>query len=97
MLYGAKCWLTKRRYVQQLSVAEMRMLRWICGNTRIDRVQNDGIHERLRVTPVEEKLVQHRFRWFEHIQQRSIEAPIRSGVIRRSGNEKRDRGRPNLT
>jgi hypothetical protein len=25
------------------------------------------------------------------------EAPVRSGVIRRSGNEKRDRGRPNLT
>jgi hypothetical protein len=73
------------------------MLRWICGNTRRDRVQNDDIHERLRVTPVEEKLVQHHFTWFEHIQQRSMEAPIRSVVIRRSGNEKKDRGRPNLT
>ena len=29
MLYGAECWPTKRRYVQQLSVAEMRTLRWI--------------------------------------------------------------------
>jgi hypothetical protein len=27
MLYGAECWLTKRRHVQQLSVAEMHMLR----------------------------------------------------------------------
>jgi hypothetical protein len=27
MLYGVKCWSTKRRHVQQLSVAEMRMLR----------------------------------------------------------------------
>ena len=27
MLYGAKCWPTKRRHVQQISVAEMRMLR----------------------------------------------------------------------
>jgi hypothetical protein len=26
MLYGAKCWPTKRRHVQQLSVAEIRML-----------------------------------------------------------------------
>jgi hypothetical protein len=26
MLYGAECWSTKRRHVQQLSVAEMRML-----------------------------------------------------------------------
>jgi hypothetical protein len=27
MLYGAGCWSTKRRHDQQLSVAEMRMLR----------------------------------------------------------------------
>jgi hypothetical protein len=62
MLYGAECWPAKRRHAQQLSVAEMRMLRWICGHTRRDRVQNDGIRERLGVTPVEEKLVQHRLR-----------------------------------
>ncbi|KAM0884725.1 hypothetical protein ACQ4PT_030802 [Festuca glaucescens] len=37
MLYGAECWPTKRRHIQQLSVAEMRMLRWICGHTRKDR------------------------------------------------------------
>jgi hypothetical protein len=73
------------------------MLRWICSNTRRDRVRNDDIRERLRVTPVEEKLVQYRLRWFEHIQRRRAETPVRSGVIRRSGNEKRDRGRPNLT
>jgi hypothetical protein len=26
ILYGAECWPTKRRHVEQLSVAEMRML-----------------------------------------------------------------------
>jgi hypothetical protein len=91
-------WPTKRRHVQQLSVAKMRMLRWICGNTRRDRIRNDDIREkRLGVAPVEEKLMQHRLRWFGHIQRRPVEAPVRSGVIRRSGNEKRCRGRPNLT
>jgi hypothetical protein len=49
------------------------------------------------MAPVEEKLVQHRLRWFGHIQRRPTEAPVRSGVIRRSGNEKRGRRRPNLT
>jgi hypothetical protein len=49
------------------------------------------------VAPVEEKLMQHHFRWFGHIQRRPVEAPVRSGVIRWSGNEKRGRGRPNLT
>jgi hypothetical protein len=47
MLYGAEYWPIKWRHVQQLSVAEMRMLRWICGNTRRDRVWDDDIHERL--------------------------------------------------
>jgi hypothetical protein len=82
MLYGAECWSTKRRHAQQLSVAEMRMLQWICGNTRRDRVRNDDIHERLGVAPVEEKLVQYRLRWFEHIQRGPVEAPVRSGEIR---------------
>jgi hypothetical protein len=39
MLYGAECWPTKRRHILQLSVAEMCMLRWICGYTRLDRVR----------------------------------------------------------
>jgi hypothetical protein len=69
----------------------------VYGNTRRDRVRNDDIRDRLGVTPVEEKLVQHRLRWFGHIQRRTTEAPVRSGVIRRSDNKKRDRRRPNLT
>jgi hypothetical protein len=96
MLYGAECWPTKKQHAQQLSVAEMHMLRWICGYTRRDRVQNDDIRERLEVTPVEEKLVQHRLRWFEQIQWKPVEASIRNGIIR-TGNEKRRRGRPSLT
>ena len=45
MLYGAECWPTKRRHVQQLGVAEMRMLRWMCGHTRKDWVRNDDIRD----------------------------------------------------
>src|ERR1043165_9045496 len=86
MLYGAECWPTKRRHVQQLGVTEMRMLRWACGHTRKDRIRNDVIRERVGVAPIEEKLVQHRLRWFGHI-----------GRLRRADNVKRGRGRPNLT
>jgi hypothetical protein len=49
------------------------------------------------VAPIEEKLMQHRLRWFAHIQQRPEEAPVHIGIIRRPENVKRGRGRPTLT
>ena len=97
MLYGAECWPTKRRHVQQLSVAEMRMLRWFCGHTRRDRVRNEVIRDRVGVAPIEEKLTQHRLRWFGHVQRRPPEAPVRNGVLELVDNVKRGRGRPKLT
>ena len=56
ILYGAECWPTKRRHVQQLSVAEMRMLRWFCGHIKRDRVRNETIWDRVGVAQIEEKL-----------------------------------------
>ena len=97
MLYGAEYWPTKRRHFEQLSVAKMRMLRWICGHTRMDRVRNDGIRDRIGVAPIEEKLVQHRLRWFGHVQRRPSEAPVHCGVLCRDTNVRRGRGRPKLT
>jgi hypothetical protein len=64
---------------------------------RMDRVRNDDIRDRLGVAPIEEKLVQHRLRWFGHIQRRPSEAPMHCGVLSRDINVRRDRGRPKLT
>jgi hypothetical protein len=49
------------------------------------------------MTPVEEKLMQHRLRWFGHMQRRLAEALIHNGVIRQTGNKKKGRRRSNLT
>jgi hypothetical protein len=97
MLYGAECWPTKRQHVQQLSVAEMRMLWWFRGHTRRDRVRNEVIRDRIGVAPIEEKLIQHRLRWFGHVQRMPPETPVRNGVLERVDNIKRGRGRPKLT
>ena len=67
----------------------MRMLRWICGNTRRDRVQNEDIRDRLGITSIEEKLIQHRLRWFGHVQRRPPEAPVHSGILKHDGNMRR--------
>jgi hypothetical protein len=97
MLYGAKWWPTKRQHIQQLSVAEMCVLRWIYGHTRLDRVRNDDIRDQLGVAPIEEKIIQHRLRWFVHVHRRPPEAPVHRGIIRQDNNVKRGRGRQNLT
>ncbi|KAB2606459.1 hypothetical protein D8674_006176 [Pyrus ussuriensis x Pyrus communis] len=34
ILYGTECWAVKHQHVHKLGVAEMRMLRWMCG-TRV--------------------------------------------------------------
>ena len=75
----------------------MRMLRWICGHTRMDRVQKDDICDRLGVALIGEKLVQYRLRWFGHVQSRPSKASVHRGVLSRDINVRRGRGRPKLT
>jgi hypothetical protein len=47
----------------------------------------------LGVAPIEEKLVQHRLKWFRHVQRRPPEAPMLR-ILGHGSNRKRDRGRP---
>ncbi|KAF3671848.1 Iron sulfur cluster assembly protein 2, mitochondrial [Capsicum annuum] len=56
MLYGAECWPVKNSHIQRLKVAEMKMLRWLCGLTRGDRVRNETIWEKVGVASVEDKM-----------------------------------------
>ena len=51
LLYGTECWVIKRYHAQKLSVAEMRMLRWMCGNTRKDKMRNEDIRTKIGVAP----------------------------------------------
>jgi len=46
MLYRKECWAVKSQHENQVSVVEMRMLRWRSGKTRRDRIKNDTIRER---------------------------------------------------
>ena len=46
---------------------------------------------------IEEKLTQHRLRWFGHVQQKPPEVLVRSGVLKHVDKVKSGRGRPKLT
>jgi hypothetical protein len=75
----------------------MQMLRWICGCTRRDRIRNDDIQDKFGVASIQEKLVQHRSRWFGHIQRRPPEASISSSILSCPKNIRRGRDRLRLT
>ncbi|VFQ95537.1 unnamed protein product [Cuscuta campestris] len=77
MLYGAECWAVKKTHVRHLHAAEMRMLRWICGKTRLDRISNEVIRRQVGMAPVEDKLWEARLRWFGHVRRRDADAPVR--------------------
>ena len=55
-LYGTKCCIIKRKHVHKISVAEIRISRWISGNTKKDRHRNEEIHSKIRVAPIDEKI-----------------------------------------
>ena len=46
-----------------MSVAEIRMLRWMCDNTRRDKVRNENIRTKIGVASIEEKIRENRLRY----------------------------------
>ena len=40
MVYGAETWAVQKAQEKKLDVAEMRMLRWMSGVTKLDRIRN---------------------------------------------------------
>ena len=62
---------------QKISVTEMRMLRWMCGKTKMDKIRNEDIRSLIGIAPIEDKMRENRLWWFGHIRRRPIDAPIR--------------------
>ncbi|PKA64424.1 ataxia telangiectasia mutated family protein [Apostasia shenzhenica] len=88
----------QRRNIQiKINIAEMRMLRWMCGYTRKDRMRNEYIRKKVSVAPIEDKLRESRLRWFGHLNRRPIEAPVRKIELLDFAHVQKGRGRPKKT
>nr|XP_027231092.1 uncharacterized protein LOC113822750 [Penaeus vannamei] len=64
ILYGSETWPIKRVHEKKVNVAEMRMLRWMCGVTRKDKIRNDYIKGTVKVTEVSAKMQERRINWY---------------------------------
>ncbi|KAL5195329.1 putative serine/threonine-protein kinase [Glycine soja] len=97
ILYGTKCWAVKSQHENKVGVAEMRMLRWMCGKTRQDKIRNEAIRERVGVAPIVEKMVENRLRWFGHVERRPVDSVVRRVDQMERRQTIRGRGRPKKT
>lgn len=93
LLYGLETVAVRQRQEADMEVAEMKMLRFSLGVTRLDRIRNEYIRGTAHVACVSDKVREARLRWFGHVQRRD------SGYIGRRMLEmelpgRRARGRP---
>ena len=76
-----------RSCLKKLDVAEMRMLRWMSGTTKLDRIRNERIIE---VGEISKKVQESRLKWYGHVLRREEEG---NRVMVMEGQGKRSRGR----
>ena len=63
MTYGSECLAVKKKDGSKRNLAEMRMLRWARGKTRLDHIRNEDIRKEAHIKPVETFLEN---KWFGH-------------------------------
>ncbi|KAK3523729.1 hypothetical protein QTP70_009259 [Hemibagrus guttatus] len=70
MLYGLETVSLRKRQESELEVAELKMLRFSLGVTRLDRIRNEYIRGTAHVGCLGDKVREARLRWFGHVQRR---------------------------
>ena len=65
-------WAAKKALVKKLDVAKMRMLTWMCGVTKMDRIRNERIRGTKKVGEISKK--EGPFKWYcGHVMRRDEE------------------------
>ncbi|KAK3531149.1 hypothetical protein QTP70_013262 [Hemibagrus guttatus] len=70
MLYGLETVSLRKRQESELEVAELKMLRFSLGVTRLDRIRIEYIRGTAHVGRLGDKVREARLRWFGHVHRR---------------------------
>nr|GEV27690.1 putative reverse transcriptase domain-containing protein [Tanacetum cinerariifolium] len=88
-------WLITKAQANMVEVAELRMLRWTCGKSRVGMIPNGVFIAELEVDSIIDKMREGRLRWFGHVKRRPHSASVRR-VEALLVDDSRRRGRPEL-
>ena len=93
MLYGLETVALTKRQEAEMEVAELKMLRFSLGVTRMDNIRNEYIRGTAQVGKFGEKTREARLRWYGHLR-RKDDGYIGRRMLRMELPGKRKRGRP---
>ncbi|XP_069985582.1 uncharacterized protein [Penaeus vannamei] len=57
MVYGAETWSMEKSQGRKFDVEEIKMLRWMCGVTTLDKIGNESIRGTVQVEKFSEKII----------------------------------------
>ena len=77
LMYVAETLATRRGQEARLEVNEMRILRWMCGVTRRDKIRNEHIRGTTRVVQASKKITEKRLKWYGHVRRMKEEHIVR--------------------
>ena len=60
----------KKAQEKKLDVAEVRMLRWMIGVIKLDRIRNERIRGTTKVGAISKKVQESRLTWYGHVLRR---------------------------
>ena len=93
MVYGLETVAVTKKQVEEMEVAEMKLLRFTMGVTRKDKIRNEHIRSTVKVERLAMKMREGSLRWYGHVMRRDQEYVGRK-MMEMELPEKRRRGRP---
>lgn len=94
LMYGLEAAPLKKIEERKMDVAEMKMLRWMVGVNRTDRIRNKYIRGTVKVVEVSKKIQESRLRWYGHLRRRVGEDHVGREIMEMEVEGVRRRGRP---
>ena len=64
LMHRAETWALKKAKEKKLKVAEMRILRWMCRVTKLDKIRHERIRATTNVGEITKKVQERRLKWY---------------------------------